>query len=42
MWKKFVDWIKTGKVEPTNKIPFQRRGENFKGFRITFPWWGNK
>lgn len=42
MWKKFFAWFKKGKIKPTTDIPLQQRGETFKGFKITWPWWGDK
>lgn len=31
-------WLRKGKVEPTTKVPLQRKGEKFKGFKITWKW----
>lgn len=42
MFEKFWKWLKSGEIIPTNKIPLQRRGEKFTGFKITLPWWGDK
>jgi len=36
--QRFVGWIKEGKIEFTKKLPFQRKGEKFKGFKITWKW----
>ena len=40
-YEKFFNWFKKGKVKPTKKVPFKRKGEKFGGFKITWPWWGD-
>jgi len=42
MWKKFITWLKKGKVTKTTDVPLKVKGEKCKGFKITWPWPGDK
>lgn len=39
MWKKFLAWFKKGEIKSTTNVPLKRKGEWFRGFKITWPWW---
>lgn len=39
--RKFIKWLLKGKIKPTTDIPFKKKGEKFKGFKITWPWPGD-
>jgi len=42
MLKQILNWFKKGKVKPTSRFPKQYQGEKFVGFKITWPWPGEK
>ena len=38
-WMGLFGWLKKGKISYTKDIPFKRKDEKFRGFKITWPWW---